>query len=195
MKRCFLIPLAGALVFAAATPALAQWGRPDNRPSYGGVPSAEARRAAYDNGFREGVKEGEKDGRQRDRFDYRDEKDFQRADHGYHHNFGDVDRYRQAFRTGFVDGYGQGYGRSTGGYVPKPGYYAPAFDNGARDGFEKGREDARDNDRFDTRRHKWYRDAERHYENEYGSKERYKDEYRRGFLVGYEQGYRGAYYR
>lgn len=196
MKHFFLVPLAGALVFATARPAIAQWGRPDNRSSYGVAPYAEARRAAYDNGFREGVKEGEKDGRQRDRFEYRDEKDFQRADHGYHHNLGDVDRYRQSFRAGFVDGYGQGYSRYTGGYgYSQPQYYASAFDNGARDGFEKGREDAGDNDRFDARRHSWYRDAERHYENRYGSKERYKDEYRRGFVVGYEQGYRGAYYR
>jgi flagellar biosynthesis/type III secretory pathway protein FliH len=62
--------------------------------------------------------------------------------------------------------------------------------DGERDGFEKGREDAGDRDRFDPRAHRWYRDAERGYDNRYGSRERYRDEYRRGFLAGYEQGYR-----
>src|SRR5688572_28583375 len=117
MKRVFFAPFLGALVLATATPVFAQWGRPDNaRPSYGGRLYAEARRAAYDNGFREGAKEGEKVGRARDRFDYRDQRDFQRAVHGYHRSFGDVDRYRQTFRAGFADGYGQGYIRYNRGY-------------------------------------------------------------------------------
>ena len=51
-------------------------------------------------------------------------------------------------------------------------------------------EDAGDRDRYDPRRHKWYRDADRGFESRYGSRERYKDEYRRGFLAGYEQAYR-----
>ena len=38
----------------------------------GGGPHADLTRAAYDNGFREGVKEGEKDGRRGDAFAYRD---------------------------------------------------------------------------------------------------------------------------
>jgi hypothetical protein len=193
MSRFFFAPLLGALVLATATPAFAQWGRSDDRrPSYG-VPYVDARRAAYDNGFREGAREGEKDGRQRDRFEYRDERDFQRADTGYRRNFGDVERYRQSFRAGFVDGYSQGYGRynrvgSSSGYGRD--YRSPAFENGARDGFEKGREDARDNDRFDPRRHNWYRAGDRHYDKRFGPRELYEDEYRRGFLAGYDQGYR-----
>lgn len=188
MKRFLLAPLASAIVLTAAAPAFAQWG-----------PYPDVRRAAYDNGFREGVKEGEKDGRHRDRFEYRDEGDFQRGDVGYHRSYGDVERYRQSFRSGFVDGYRQGFGRYTrgngygngsdrygyGGY----GYYSPAFDNGARDGYEKGREDVRDRDPFDPRRHQWYRAGDRHYKSEYGPRQRYEDEYRRGFTAGYEQGY------
>jgi hypothetical protein len=204
MRRFLVAPLTGALLFSTACAASAQWG--NSRPSYGGVPYAEARRAAYDNGFREGVRDGETDGRRRDRFEYRDERDFQRADLGYHRSFGDVERYRQSFRAGFVDGYSQGYrrydrspgnygtypygGGSYGGYGRERGSYSIAFDNGARDGYEKGREDARDNDAFDARRHKWYREGDRHYEGRYGSRDQYKDEYRRGFLAGYDQGYR-----
>ena len=64
------------------------------------------------------------------------------------------------------------------------------FDIGARDGYEKGREDVRDNDRFDPRRHKWYREGDHDYDNRYGSRDRYRDEYRQGFTTGYERGYR-----
>lgn len=117
MKRLFLAPVIGALVFATATPALAQRGRGANRqPSYGYGPNVEARRVGYDNGFREGLKEGEKDGRKGDRYQIQDERDFQRADHGYKKGYGNVDLYRQAFRAGFADGYADGYGRFSRGY-------------------------------------------------------------------------------
>jgi len=208
MKRRFLVPALGALAIAVAAPASAQWGRPDSRQSSGY--GSQVRRIAYDRGFNEGAKEGEKDGRSRDPFRYQDERDFQRADVGYSRNYGDVERYRQTFRQGFAAGYTEGYRRfssrygNNGRYTPNDGrgygygypggrddrYLAP-FDIGARDGFEKGREDARDNDRFDPRRHKWYRDGDRDYDSRFGSRDRYKDEYRRGFTVGYERGYRG----
>ena len=196
MSRFFRLPVFTALMLVTAAPAFAQWGRPNAWPSNNGRPYAEARRAAYDNGFREGLKEGDKDGRQRDRFEYRDERDFQRADTGYHRNFGDVERYRQSFRAGFVDGYSQAYGRyNRGGNGYDRDYRSPAFENGARDGFEMGREDARDNDRFDPRRHKWYREGDRHYDRRFGPREVYEDEYRRGFLAGYDQGFREGRYR
>ena len=135
----------------------------------------------------------------------RNSRAYQRADAGYDRRYGSVDRYRAFFREGYVDGYAQGYrrfgsqygrddryGRGPGyGYPPvRDTRYVSAYDNGARDGFEKGREDASGRDRFDPRRHRWYRDAERGYNNRFGSRERYRDEYRRGFLAGYEQGYR-----
>jgi hypothetical protein len=192
MKRFLLAPIAGVFVLAAAAPVFGQWGT-----------SSEMRRAAYDNGFREGVKEGEKDGRQRDRFEYRDEGDFQRGDVGYHRTYGDVERYRQSFRAGFADGYGQGFGRYNRGYgYGNGGYsyggyrnYSPGFDNGIRVGYEKGREDVRDRDPFEPRRHQWYRAGDRHYRSEYGSRQRYEDDYRRGFMSGYEQGYAEGRYR
>jgi flagellar biosynthesis/type III secretory pathway protein FliH len=186
------------------------------------VPYYDARRAAYDQGYREGVKEGEKDARRGDRHAYQDEREFQRADRGYNRSFGDRERYRQTFRDGYATGYsdsysrysryggntspygvqsGQGpyaqrsgsygvYGGSTSGY-----YNSPAFDNGRREGFEKGQEDARKGRSFDVLRHDWYRDGDRHYENRYGSRQQYKDVYRRGFQQGYEQGYREWRYR
>lgn len=203
MKRIFFVPVLAVFSLACAVPVNGQWGRPDARYGYGsGVD-----RIAYDNGYREGLKEGEKDGRSRDAFRFQDERDFQRADIGYRRQYGSVVQYRQRFRQGFSDGYGEGYRRFNRGYGgygrsgdvrPGPyGYpagrgdrYATAFDIGARDGLEKGREDARDNDRYDPRRHKWYREGDRDYNDRYGSRERYKDEYRRGFLAGYDRGYR-----
>ena len=57
--------------------------------------------------------------------------------------------------------------------------YSP-LRNGARDGYEKGREDAAQQRSFDPLRHTWYRVGDRHYEDRYGSREHYKDIYRRG---------------
>ena len=209
MKRQFLVPVLMVVAIAVAAPASAQWGRPDARqPSYGYSPYAEVRRVAYDRGYREGVQEGEKDGRSRDGFRYQDERDYQRADAGYQRSYGDIDRYRQAFRAGFADGYSSGFarydrrgapGRYDNGRYGNPqgqyGRYLAPFDIGARDGYEKGREDARESRAFDARRHKWYREGDRDYESRYGSRDRYKDEYRRGFQTGYDRGYREGRYR
>jgi hypothetical protein len=204
--RNILVPILGVFALAIATPACAQWSGPGGRQTYGNA--ADFRRVAHEHGFREGVQDGERDGRSRDTFRYQDERAFQRADIGYDRRYGSLDRYRTFFREGFADGYAQGYERYAGRYGSQrgpaygnrgPGYgYPPAqagrgqsaYDIGARDGFEKGREDAGDRDRFDPRAHRWYRDAERGYDNRYGSRERYRDEYRRGFVAGYEQGYR-----
>ena len=222
MKRQFLVPaLATALALAVTTPASAQWARRDSGPSsYGYGSYSEVRRIAYERGFREGLQEGEKDGRRRDPFRYQDERDFQRADVGYHRNYGDIERYRAAFRGGFADGYADVYSRHArvpggrygdgrygdgrygdgryggGGYgYPDRGYRVSAFEIGARDGYEKGREDSRENRAFDARRHKWYREGDREYESRYGNREQYKDEYRRGFTQGYDRGYREGRYR
>lgn len=65
-----------------------------------------------------------------------------------------------------------------------------AFDNGYRDGLEKGREDVDDGDRFDPARHSRYRSADRGYRDEFGRKSQYKITYREGFEAGYAAGYR-----
>lgn len=74
-----------------------------------------------------------------------------------------------------------GYGNNDAGY-----------DNGYRDGLEKGREDARGRDSFDPVRHKEYRNADRGFNNRYGTKDQYKLVYRDGFEAGYAEGYRGS---
>lgn len=223
MKRMFLVPVLAAASLALAAPACAQSrGRIDSsRPSYSDGERQsynDARREAYDNGYREGLKLGERDGRRGDAFAYQNEREYQRANKGYRRGYGDVDRYRQAFRSGYATGYRDGYERfrrgawgnngngrgrgpvwsRNGGYGQYPrggGYYSPAYENGANDGYEKGVEDARKRRSFDVLRHKWYREGDRHYEGRYGSREQYKDVYRQGFREGYERGFREGRYR
>jgi hypothetical protein len=66
------------------------------------------------------------------------------------------------------------------------------YENGYRDGLEKGRQDARDRDSFDPVRHGRYRSADRGYERSLGSKDDYKLVYRDGFEAGYREGYGAA---
>lgn len=83
-----------------------------------------------------------------------------------------------------------------GGYEGRQGYRAReyALDRGFNDGYEQGFEAARDRDRFDPRRERWYRNAERGYDRDFRiSRNEYRDVYRRGFLEGYESGYRDAH--
>ena len=235
----FFAPIATAVFLSAPAALFAQtppWALPAATERYSRASDAQvsyydARRIAYDQGYREGVKEGEKDARRGDRYSYQDEREFQRGDRGYNRNLGDRERYRQTFRDGYSSGYSDAYSRysryggNTGPYgvqsVPGPyaqrgpytqpgpyaqrgpygayggssGYYSPAFDNGVREGFEKGQEDARKGRSFDVLRHDWYRDGDRHYESRYGSRQEYSNVYRRGFQQGYEQGYRDWRYR
>ena len=68
-----------------------------------------------------------------------------------------------------------------------------ARSRGFNDGYEQGFEAARHRDRFDPRRERWYRDAERGYDRDYRMpRSEYRDIYRRGFVDGYESGFRDA---
>ena len=125
----------------------------------------------------------------------------------------DDDRYGRTDRYGRDDRYGtdgrrpRTGGETRGRAVPRtdrypgdygyPGSRYPAgrgdfgsapFEKGYEDGVVKGREDARDRDRFDPARHNWYRSANRGYGSRYGSREQYAEAYREGFLRGYRAG-------
>ena len=68
MKRLILVPALSVAAVALAAPAGAQLTL--DRPAYAAeaqarAPYYEARRVAYDNGYREGLKQGEKDARKR----------------------------------------------------------------------------------------------------------------------------------
>lgn len=90
-------------------------------------------------------------------------------------------RYPDNSRRGPYDNRSPG-----GGY----GVNSVAWENGHRDGYEKGIEDARDRDSYDPVRHSRYRNADRGYDRRYGSKDEYKLVYRDGFEAGYDAGYR-----
>ena len=75
-------------------------------------------------------------------------------------------------------------------YPPNRGVYrSPAADNGYRDGFEAGRDDARDGDRYDPVRTSRYRSGDHNYDGRYGSRDVYKRDYRAAFEQGYREGY------
>jgi flagellar biosynthesis/type III secretory pathway protein FliH len=117
MKHLSLVPAVIVLGLAVAAPARAQISGP-TAWSYGEAqqPYIESRRAAYDNGYRDGVNEGERDARRREAFNYQDERTWQRADKGYNRSYGDRLRYEQSFRTGYAAGYNEGYRRLGQGY-------------------------------------------------------------------------------
>jgi len=141
-------------------------------------PQAGASQAQFDRGFRLGVRAGETDARRGERFNYNDERDWQRAG-------------SRAFRDGFERGYSDGDRR--GGYGG--GVYAdPATAAGFEDGYRQGVDDARDRDRFDPVRAKRYREGDRGYDRRYGTREQWKVAYRQAFRAGYERGYREGRY-
>lgn len=172
----------------------------------------------YREGLKEGEKDGRRRDtfEFRDEGAWRNgDKGYHRT-HGDRNRYRDF--FRSGFEAGYTDAYrryGPSYGYGNGRAVPRrrdpgpyypnqtpgyrypdnryPGRYgvgSPAYDNGYRDGLEKGREDSRDRDGFDPARHSWYRNADRNYRREYGSRDQYRDIYREAFIEGYERGYR-----
>ena len=79
----------------------------DRYGGYGG--SFQLRQTALNAGYNNGIQEGRKDRRRGDRFDYRDEGDFQRATQDFSSRLGDRELYKRYFREGFANGYEDGY--------------------------------------------------------------------------------------
>jgi hypothetical protein len=78
------------------------------------VPYQDGRRAAYDNGYRDGLRRGEEAARSNRQFNVERERDYRDAESGYNRSYGDRDRYRDDYRGGFSQGYRDGYYRSNG---------------------------------------------------------------------------------
>ncbi|HWP99326.1 MAG TPA: hypothetical protein VNK92_02525 [Vicinamibacterales bacterium] len=207
MAASILLSRALPLALALALPACAHAGWRDRPYGYGYGHSGHA----FENGYREGYRHGERDARRGLDFAFAHAREYQRADKGYRGHPGGRAAYRLEFRRGYEVGYRDGYYRHAGyrsrrrgrfGISPRlprgrpfdpPGLarYGPSpAAYGYREGFEKGMEDARDGDPYDPRRHRWYREGDRHYDRRYGPREAWKDKYRRAFLAGYDEGYR-----
>lgn len=85
---------------------------------------------------------------------------------------------------------------SRGGIYRGGGAYVDvAYQHGFDDGYRQGLDAARDGRRFDPRRERWYRSADRGYDRRYGSRDEYRNIYRDGFARGYERGYQEVRYR
>ncbi len=55
------------------------------------------------------MQEGRRDRQRGERYDYRDESDYQRATEDYNSRYGDRSTYQRYFRQGFANGYRDGY--------------------------------------------------------------------------------------
>jgi flagellar biosynthesis/type III secretory pathway protein FliH len=162
---------------------------------------AQDRGGPYDRGFREGVEQGMQDAR-RGLSGWPDRSlQYSDADRGYQIRDGNRSVYRNNFRRGFTAGYWTGYDRGRSGRYQndrgdrrdrrsRRGFLEPAVARGYDDGWEKGKDDGSDRDRYDPARHSDYRNADDGYSRQYGSKETYQTNYRTGFRQGYEDGYR-----
>ena len=79
-----------------------------NNGYYGGL-TANGRQTALNAGYNNGIEEGRKDRQRGERFEYRDESDYQKATEDYSSKLGDRGVYQQYFRQGFANGYRAGY--------------------------------------------------------------------------------------
>jgi hypothetical protein len=154
---------------------------------------------SYERGYVEGHRLGALDVSRRRTFDYARHNVYRQADTGYRGR--DAGASRTLFREGFIAGYRVGYNRQGSGVAQRRGGIirpplagrsaSPARQLGYRDGFEQGRTDRQDGDRYDPVRASRYRSGDRDYNSRYGVRADYQREYRAAFLQGYEQGYRG----
>ena len=82
-------------------------GNGDGYGNYGG--SYELRQTALNAGANEGNKAGRRDRQHGDRYDFRDEREYQKASKDYSSRLGDRYIYQQYFREAFEHGYADGY--------------------------------------------------------------------------------------
>lgn len=67
------------------------------------------RQTALNAGYNNGIEDGRKDRQRGERYEYRDEGDYQNATRDYSSRLGDRELYRRYFRQGFANGYRDGY--------------------------------------------------------------------------------------
>jgi len=189
--------LPALVIAAAAVAAPACAARATYYGSYGQRDAREFERRVYDDGYRLGLDDGQRDAR--DRRDFRIERDrmFRSLNDRDRDN---RDAYRRVFRDGYQAGYTEGFQRFArndrydrrGGYpVDGRAVGSVAARVGYRDGFEAGRDDAKDREGYEPRRSKRYREGDHDFDRDYGSRDQYKLEYRAAFVQGYDEGYRG----
>lgn len=118
------IILTAALGVAALAPAQDRWGQygPGDRYGYGdgygydrGYGDGQRGDSpAYGAGFEDGQRDGSHDAYTGHSFRPTHSGNYHHADHGYHHDFGPRQFYKDQYRAGYMEGYRAGYGN--GGY-------------------------------------------------------------------------------
>lgn len=79
------------------------------------------RRAALENGWRDGLRHGQEDRNRNRRSNYQDSSDYRDASRGYRSDYGNRETYRNTYREGFRRGYDEGYrNRSNNSRFPWP---------------------------------------------------------------------------
>ncbi|MBA2260824.1 MAG: hypothetical protein H0W18_18205 [Acidobacteria bacterium] len=160
----------------------------DFRSADVGYRSSYGNRDVYRQSFRSGFADGYSDGYRRYARNGRNDGRYGNDPYG-NDRYGRDDRYGRGGGGGILGGI---FGRDS--RTTQRGRYSVGYDNGVRDGIEKGREDMRRNRSFDLRRHEWYRDGDHRYNGRDGSRDQYKVDYRQGFSAGYDQGFRQGRY-
>lgn len=84
-------------------------GRYGTYGNYGNYGNSDFRQTALNAGYNNGIQEGRKDRSRGERFEYRDEGDYNSATEDYNSRYGDRELYRRYFRQGFANGYRDGY--------------------------------------------------------------------------------------
>ena len=122
--KAFTISAALALVASSASAQTNGWlaGASQYSDTDYRAPYADARRAAYDNGYRDGLKRGEQAARDRRALDVERERDYRDAQGGYNSSYGDKTRYKNDYRGGFAQGYRDAYYRADGSYTGNGAY-------------------------------------------------------------------------
>ncbi len=86
----------------------------DGRYGYRNGDGRYAYQKGFERGYREGFKEADKDDDKHRRYDFRDDKDYCKADKGYKRDYGPFGAYSAGFRRGYQRGYDEGYGSGYG---------------------------------------------------------------------------------
>lgn len=83
-------------------------------PSRGGWERSGRQSVAYEKGYGEGLNHGDDDARRGREFNYREDREYQRADDGYDRRYGSKDEYQRSYRDGYITGYTAGFDRRGG---------------------------------------------------------------------------------
>jgi len=107
---------------------------------YGYQSSQYTRGRGFDRGYRDGVKHGRKDGDKGRSFYVARDNDFRDADNGYRRDYGPRYEYARGYRDGYEEGYRRGYAEYGRGHYGRGRY--------RDDGYYRGRNDGRSDDRY-----------------------------------------------